>query len=235
MSIGSNQPEELDQEVLNKIEQSYASISTELPSSDIDKQIIAAAHRELANPAPRRLPKDSWWRRISLPIYAAATFAFTAVATHWLWPEEPARVPPGTSPGPVKIDLLPSQPQIQQRESREPRKLPEYQPPQLEPIVETTKTEGTPVDARVPPIENHDNTGSSMASDMPQQAEAAPVDSAAAQKNGKLQFPDEKSWAKKIINLLREGQVEAAREEMVKFKQVYPNYPIDEQVEALRH
>ncbi|MCW9000540.1 MAG: hypothetical protein OQK04_17650, partial [Kangiellaceae bacterium] len=79
MSIGSNKPEELDEETLNKIARSYASVSTELPSSDIDRQIIAAAHRELANPTPRKLPKDSWWRRVSLPIYAAATFAFTAV------------------------------------------------------------------------------------------------------------------------------------------------------------
>lgn len=234
MSIGSNKPEELDQETLNKIEQSYKSISTELPASDIDQQIIAAAHRELANPAPRKLPKDSWWRRISLPIYAAATFAFTAVATHWLWPEEPARVPPGTSPGPVKIDLLPSEPQIQQRESREPRELPEYQPPELEPIVETQKAEGASV-LRIRTIEGQDKTGSSMASDMPEQNEKIQVDSDSAQKNGKLQFPNAKTWAQKITNLLREGHVEAAREEMVKFKQVYPNYPIDEQVEALRH
>ncbi|MCW9017921.1 MAG: hypothetical protein OQJ89_13200, partial [Kangiellaceae bacterium] len=189
MSIGSNKPEELDEETLNKIARSYASVSTELPSSDIDRQIIAAAHRELANPTPRKLPKDSWWRRVSLPIYAAATFAFTAVATHWLWPEEPARVPPGTTPGPVKIDLLPSEPQIQQRESREPRELPKYRPPELEPVVETQKADGTPIVKSNQAYKEVDSTGSGGTSSSDNPNEFTQKEQAAEQRDGKLHFP----------------------------------------------
>jgi hypothetical protein len=77
----------------DEIDQDFAALSnhyqqqaTEEPADYLDKQILAAAAREIEQPNPKAKIKYSWWRKLSLPLYAMSIFGFTALAAHWYWP-----------------------------------------------------------------------------------------------------------------------------------------------------
>ncbi|WP_196140068.1 hypothetical protein [Aliikangiella sp. G2MR2-5] len=215
---------------LDAFEKAYKEASNELPHSDVDKQIIAAAYRELDKPNSRRLPSNSWWRRLSLPVYALGTLAFTALATKWLW-NEPVRMPPGTSPGPVEIEVVTdtNTNDMTDYKPREPKKAPEYQAPEFLPESQTTRVTGSGL--KVP------DNGNTVTQLPEQESLASPRGQGGklkVEQVAKLEYQTKEEWAKKIIELYKEGRQEAARKELTRFKKKYPGYPIDEQLEALR-
>lgn len=227
MNKQSSSKETLDIENYDRLKSEYSAISNEMPDVDIDKQIIAAAHCELANPNAKKLLKNSWFRRLSLPIYAAATFAFTAIATHWFWPTEPARTLPGTAPTNVTFEVMEPQANIEPPRKRTPRELPE--PPMLlqQPEVDTTAGEiHEPVNVLVEEqmASPRDNSPISKTST---------TETSSAKNVAKLQYPDKDQWARKIILLFKQGEHEVGRKELIRFKKAYPNYPIDGQLENL--
>ena len=46
-------------------------------------------------------------------------------------------------------------------------------------------------------------------------------------------YPEKDAWAHKIIKLMIDGKNNAARTELERFKKVYPDYPIEEQIKGL--
>ena len=227
MNKQSSSKDTLDIEGYDQLKAQYRAISQEMPDTDIDKQIIAAAHRELANPNAKKVPKNSWLRRLSLPLYAAATFTFTALATHWFWPEEPAKTLPGTAPTPVSFDVMEPQIKVETRQKRTPRELPE--PPVIlqQPKVNTSNDNlHDAVNVIVEDISQSSAESSSQSADYQQTAQQA-------NKVAKVVYPDKEDWTRDIIQLLKKGEDEAARKELIRFKKIYPNYPIDEQLKIL--
>lgn len=229
--------DEIDQEFLGRLEKQYKSGSVEEPSVDLDKQIIAAAHREIAEPNKLKRPNNSWWRRLSLPVTAAATFAFTAIATHLLLPEK-VGVPPGTaSPRPIQIDLVDEKDLKLKVEQRKPRKAPKFESPIKEPEVSSKvenddiadmhnemKVENGSLRTKVPELNQAKEKNKSLESSK----------GAEVSKLAKLEHPEKEKWSRQIIELFKKGEFEKAQKELVRFKKIYPDYPIDAQIEALK-
>ena len=238
-STHDTQVETGDIEHFDQIEIEYRAISNEQPDSSIDKQIIAAAHRELAQPKKTRLPKFSWWQRLSLPLYVAATFTFTAIAAHWLWPTTPAKTLPGTSPSPVSFEIAEPKVTAEERQKRVPRPLPEptilMTPPEVVTKAIDSKSMSQPPLPQLRPkndqikVSNDENDIERLT------VTGSRVKSMNGQQVSKLAYPEKEQWARDIIELFRKGEYEAAKKQLVRFKQAYPDYPIDEQLEVFRH
>ncbi|TQV73755.1 hypothetical protein FLL45_12860 [Aliikangiella marina] len=237
-----------DIEGFDSLHKQYQEASVELPSRDIDKQIIAAAHREIANPNPRKSLQISWWRRLLLPVYVAATFTFTAIAAHWFWPQEgtPAKTLPGTAPATVSFEVVaPQQMALERKESRQKRESQRRELPEPTMLMAPPETQSAAVT-------NHDRQVDALESGVAESEHLlldSGVDGSVGDKSlttsssaarsevhsGQLVHPEKEVWARQIIGMFREGEREKARKELVRFKQVYPDYPIDQQLEPFRH
>lgn len=231
---------EIDNAFLERLEESYKNVSVEEPSSDLDKQIIAAAHREIAEPNKLKRPNNSWWRRLSLPVTAAATFAFTAIATHILMPEQ-VGVPPGTtSPRPIKIDLVDDKKVEIKIQERKPRKLPEYKSPVSEPEVTTEVDETNDIALMRERIRAKNDAlrakTKKLNQELSQEEKKAYAESQGSDssKLAKLEHPEKEEWARIVIELFKKGEFEKAQQELIRFKKVFPEYPIDAQIEAIK-
>jgi len=225
MNRQSSSHQAYDIEGLDELQKAYKAVSTEQPDSDIDKQIIAAAQRELASPNPKKSLDTSWWKRMSLPLYVAATFVFTAFASHWLWPSQTAKTLPGTAPSAVTFDLAEPTLQLEQREKSVRPALPK--PPVLmaPPELALSKSVSQPPILNGAIIVSENATGS---------AEDNVTQSVPNEHAAQLSHPEKEIWAREIIELFKQGEYQAGRTELVRFKQIYPDYPIDEQLEILR-
>jgi len=231
-----------DIEGFDSLQKEYQALSSELPDAELDKQIIAAAHRELANPNPRRTIQISWWRRLMLPVYVAATFTFTAIAAHWFWPQEgnPAKTLPGTAPATVSFEVAPpKQMAVERKQKRQKRELPE--PDMLMAPPESRPSEMVAKQAQSEQIASSLDEVSDLVVDSESQGSGGKkvtVTGSRVQGNdghaGQLTYPEKEQWARDIIGMFRDGKLEKARKELVRFKQVYPDYPIDQQLEPFR-
>ena len=233
---GSHDDELLLPEELETLYQEY---SNETPSSDIGRQIRAAAERELVEPNKRQLLALPWWKKLILPLYAACAFAFTAIATNWFWPA-PVQLPPGTSSAPVVIDMSESS-----KDVSEPDRLKQHKKSEQKVLILVTYPQleiepEQPVDKeKVELLKLTDSVQSSLELEIQQEIDSDEIASEKVQqkaqsKVAKVQFPDKESWSRDIIRLMREGEFISAQKELAKFKKVYPGYPIDEQIESFR-
>jgi len=205
---------------LRQLEQFLSNETDILPNTSLDKQIIAAAHREVLAPKKPLLYRVNRWRKLSLPLYIAAGFSFTVVAFKSLWPVPIYFSEEGTSASiSVKIEQEAATPEskIEQKE-RIKRQLPEFISPPITP--ESAKSE-------------------KIISDIEQNGEQS-FDSELKKEEiytgihlSKATFPEKEAWARKIIDQMKNGDLENARLELVRFKKVYPNYPIEEQIKVL--
>ncbi len=229
----------LDIEGFETLASLYKKCSKEVPDNEIDRQIIAAAHRELESPKVLSLPKVSWWRRLSLPVYAATAFSFMALATHVLW-EEPARTLPGTSPSPVNFELAKKPINLSPDKDKYVRKS----APDVELLLPQPETNSSHHEIGVVPISDSElfldllpeqqlEEKHSSSNDINNSVKEKHVN-----KNGtqiaKAELLSQKEWARKIIELYKKGHYESAQESLLAFKKAYPDYPIDEQVEIFR-
>ena len=188
----------------------------------LDKQILAAAHREMSQPKKRQEYRLSWWRRLSLPLYIAAGFTFTVFALRPIWQalgyqmEQTEQTSQANS---IQISQdTDSEQQELARSSRVNREL-----PQLQPVPDAPDTT---IKERVP-------------SELVQQDDNGYVSDINADEIytgthlSKAVYPEKDAWARKIINFMRNGENESARLELIRFKKVYPDYPIEEQIKVL--
>lgn len=230
---------------LDAIKHVYQRYSTEMPDSGIDKQILAAAHRELSNPNLREVLKNSWWRRLLLPLYVTATFTFTAIGAHWYWPA-PVRVPPGTTPGPVIIEIINSDQLKPQNKQRVMLKMPKKQSLMALPAVPQAKLQDNdsvlPIESNVLDAMSKAELSQTLkfklknAVKVPelsaQSISVEPINQAANTDHKAL---DKEKWVREIIQLLKNGDYHTVKKELVRFKAAFPDYPIDEQIEPFRH
>ncbi len=226
--------EEQDFALLEELTKEYRQLSTEEPSAEIDKQIIAAAYREIEKPQPRSLPRPSWWRRLNLPIYAVATLAFTAIGTQILF-QEPVRVPPGTAPSRVNIQLIDDTAEAPKLNlsPRQKRELPEYHQPPVE-LTNTTEVESLESNQQIEKPDQGSNASEAEQNLAQAQDASRASEPLRGNHTAKLEFPDKEAWARQVLALFREGEYDKAKKELVRFKKVYPDYPIDAQIEALK-
>ena len=233
--LNANVDQDLSEiEGFDALQSEYSAASIELPDSAIDRQVIAAAHRELANPKARTLPKNRWWRSVSLGFSAAAGFSFIVVAAQWFWPA-PVRVLPGTGPAPVSFEVVTDGYEPIESEPLQPKKIPHFRPTLPEPQSNVDGEAAISDDLSVPLDSESNNvsgsTGEENLESQPlisiQNSEAIP------QTAGKLK-PDKEQWAREIVELFKSGDYAAGRRETAKFKQVYPAYPLDEQLKLLQ-
>jgi len=225
-----------EQESFGAIKNLYQHGSNEIPNSDIDKQVLAAAQRELANPGVRATYEVSWWRRLSLPLYAAAVFAFTAIGAHWYWPK-PARVPPGTAPSPIVIDVVDEkQLQLEQTElAVKKHKLPDEKPLKKMPSVTQTKRLETNdlVKLEVGLVESFNIKAEALKFEFVAENHNDNKENLEHQAD-EVNYHDKEKWAKEIILMFKLGDYQGAQQALIGFKTAYPDYPIDEQIEAFR-
>jgi len=230
--------EDAQQQSFDNIRNLYQQGSNEVPCSDIDKQILAAAERELSKPNSRKSYEIPWWRRLTLPLYAAAVFTFTAIGAHWFWPT-PTMVPPGTAPAPVAIDVdvLNEESSLDQSPQRFSKKhrMPEQEALQAMPTRAKSVVEASEV-----------NTPTGLAEQVAIEVDKPALltitgsrikssNKSISKESSSTVPPEKEQWVREIIQLLKDGEHIAAQKELVAFKTVYPEYPIDEQLELFRN
>ncbi len=188
------------------------------PDAGLDKQILAAAQREIEKDSKVTVYKVSWWQKLSLPLtlFAGLTFGVLAIKSVF---QVPIRAGVESQDNTINIKLVDGEKFLQPNKPISKliqRKLPELQiPPELSKL--------TPKPVNV----------------MPQQTSEIAMDiidtkiAIQAFTSSKDKPPKKNQWARKIIKLMREGQIKSARLELEQFKVAYPNYPIEEQIKSL--
>ena len=205
---------------INDIEADLVQIENTLCADEVeppiflDKQIIAASVREAERSSNTKQYRFSWWRKLSLPLYVATAFSFSVVAINSLWqaPEHFAEREFTADSSKNSKEIT-----ISLEESSEPSVKNERQLPSL-----------------VLPPESAGKTELEIVERAPLGTEQGSSQSDDALYTGnqqqKVDYPEQDVWARSIIELLKKGQVSDAKSELERFKQVYPNYPIDEQI-----
>lgn len=191
-----------------------------LPDEVLDRQILAAAHREISQPKKRADYQVSWRRKLSLPLYVAAGFTFTVFALKPIWQvpgHQIEQTEQASQPTSIQIGKEDSEQQVTQS-SRVKRELPQLQA--IPDIPETTTKERVPSEL----IHRENDDFSSDIKD---------GEIYTGTHLSKAVYPEKEAWARKIINFMKNGDDETARMELIRFKKVYPDYPIEEQIKVL--
>jgi len=204
----------------SSLERLFSQQQAALPDDVLDKQIIAAAHREMALPNKPKEYRLSGWRKLSLPLYITAAFTFTVIGFNSLW-QEPGYILDSESPQTTSIEFN-SDSVASEKEQRQSspikRELPEL-------LV-------APSSFGVTPKEPIDKAFSNQ-----EQPELIPSVDAKEVYTGtelsKATYPEKEAWVHQIIDLMKKGESEAALIELTRFKKAYPDYPIEEQIKVL--
>lgn len=224
-----------DQEMIDEIENIRNLLSQNEPHHldfELDKQIIAAAYRDINESHKKNSYQLSWWRKITLPLYVAAGFTLTILAYSNLWPTLPYIAPNDTQDSAAMRILIDG---AQSSKNSISKTSPSASPTSREKIL-------LPAPFEAPSLPGETIEGSKMVAVTPINKSTNEVSDAFEQKQEsyytgsqlvKAEFPEKESWARKIIDYMRGGQFELAKTELRKFKDVYPSYPIEEQIKAL--
>jgi len=192
----------------------------ELPDESIDKQIIAAAHREIELPGKPREYRLGWWRKLSLPLYITAAFTFTAIGFNALW-QEPGYIIESDKPHTTSIEFNSGSVTVEEKtEQSSPvkRELPEL-------VVAPTSFGATPKESSKEEFSTQEQQKSLPTIDVKEVYTGTELSRAA--------YPEKEAWVHQIIELMKKGESEAARKELTRFKKAYPDYPIEEQIKVL--
>lgn len=193
------------------------------PGDDLNKQIIAAAQREILSPIKSEEYQISWWRKLSLPLYVAAGFTFSVFAFKSMWPAPLYQAPSKSTVVEIQSELengpetFLSQPDMTESE-RIKRELPELSVAP-ESVVFTQKE---PIIMALEPSENSKFAAETKIDKI---YTGSPL--------SKATYPEKEAWVRKIIDFMRNGETESARTELTRFKRAYPYYPIEEQIKVL--
>lgn len=241
MSRKSTTAQKQQDESLLAIEELYTKHADERPDTDVDKQILAAMRRELSNPREIQLPIKPSWKRLILPLYVMTIFTFSVIALHWFWPS-PTWAPEETLLSPVSVDLTD---QKVEAKAKKQRSLPKKQ--LVMQLPESPKTESQ-IEGNNQ-LEQELQLGKSYSLEeklsheiklkteniIENQQEEKRLKSATSQPNNSaLSYPDKEKWVRDIIEMFKQGKYEKAHGEVIRFKKVYPDYPLDEQIEPFK-
>jgi hypothetical protein len=188
-------------------------------TADIDKQILAAAYREVSKPKRSNQYQFSFWRKLSLPLYICSGFVLTVLAYNTLLiPGEQVTTQQESASRLLKIESGVTADDGQKNVSqRQKHVLPELKIPEQAPQRVVTESNSTAIEIgtsgeQYELIEQGIYTGSQLK---------------------KAAHPEKEAWAREIIILLTSGETEKAHSELNQFKKIYPDYPIEEQVKGL--
>lgn len=192
------------------------------PDEALDKQILAAAHREIKAPQKRPSYQLTWWRRLYLPLYVAAGFTFTVFAFKSILQAPSYQMEQVEETSQATSIQFSQEPTVEQQtlsqSSRIKRVLPQMQ---VVPDVPDATIKESPVTELVQQ-ENAD-----IVSDIDVQQIYTGT------QLSKAVYPEKEAWARRIIGFMRNGENETARLELIRFKKAYPDYPIEEQIKVL--
>ncbi len=221
--ISACEIEELElHKTLDSLQKEYQKYAKEVPEVSVDRQILAAAQREILAPNKKAPLKNSLWRKFSLPLYATATFAFTALVIHVLLPS-PVRVPPGTSAGPITIDVINEDTSGSVKEPRNKLQVPEIEPFQSLPKFPTTEIDNYKSGLLNIELDGSESSQSELFNGSLSAGKIVPND-----------LPDKEIWAREIISLFKSGDHLKSQAELKKFKKIFPDFPIDEQIASFK-
>jgi len=190
------------------------------PDAALDKQIFAAAHREMEEPLRPKTYKLSFWRKLSLPLYIVSGFMLTAFAYKALW-YAPVITPVGSDETATIITIESDSAEktiVEPEIPVEKRALPEPTAPVPMPERIITQSE------KSQPTSKHHLTSDSL---------LIKQGIYTGSELSKSTYPEKEAWVRSIINHLKEGNNETAKNELVRFKKAYPDYPIEEQIKVL--
>ena len=212
-----------DKQVLQELNGLQELLEAEMnlsPESSLDKQVLAAAHRESLKPIKRQNYRRKGWRRFSLPLYILSGFTLTVFAFNALWlPILKNPVDKIESPTIVTIESQQSQQVIPvQENSAQKRTLPEPIVPAAIPERVVSKPDKSPIEVE------QELTSESMLIEQGIYTGNELI---------KADYPEKEAWVQQIIKHLRNGESELARSELIHFKKAYPDYPIEEQIKVL--
>ncbi|MDQ7048044.1 MAG: hypothetical protein Q9M92_00290 [Enterobacterales bacterium] len=217
MKQTKNELEQSSKAELSEIEACFENEASTNVASYLDHSILLAAEREITQPASKRSYQISWFRKLSLPLYAATSMAFTLFAINYLW--QPPQYSLATKEKHnVEVDFSQS---IQSEAPTVPvNKRVEREMPQM----------------IVPPSDSlilSDSAGSEALSEKSnpviESTEAIQSIFTGYQMSVK-NYSEKQAWVEKIVNYMKNGQLQLARDEIVAFKKIYPEYPIEEQI-----
>ncbi len=202
---------------LDNLEQCLAEDESMTTASYLDYQILRAAKSEIKRPKAKQVYHFNWFRRLSLPLYAAGSIAFTLFAINQMW-HPPELQKAGNSEASTQVDF--SQPSNSEAieiplKSRVKRELPQLILPPEE-IASTPEATAQPL-----PVE--------QSQALFPQSEAQQSIFTGNQTEVKP-YSEKQAWINKIVDYMQAGQLELARNEMVAFKKAYPEYPLEEQI-----
>ncbi len=196
-----------DEQMLLK---AYRDNSQEMPSSDVNKIILAAAHRECLNEQKKSRPfqlKTTFWDRLRIPISMAGAMVMTLTLAHVMWPmieirdSQIPRVPvENSAPTAVEYqDIV-----FQAEESAGDVVLkPQKQSRTSEKMTRTASI--IKVDAFY---------------DMPSDETAVSVDPQGT-------AAERERWVKRIVKLAQDGNYQSMNQELKAFVAEHPDFPID--------
>jgi len=212
--VGCDQSLEAD---ISKIEAHLETDDSSQVASYLDHSILLAAEREIKQPPVTKIYQFSWFRKLSLPLYAATSIAFTVFAITHLW--QPPQYPVATDKG-QKTEVKISQSVLSKAPSVAVKKRVEREMPQL--IL-------PPSDGLDLPVESDPKRLSEKSQPVLDQIEATQSIFTGSQMVVK-DYSEKQAWVEKIVSHMKAGQLQIARNEIVAFKKVYPEYPIEEQI-----
>lgn len=188
----------------------YRDHSQEMPSSDVGKIILAAAHRECLQEQKKSSPfqlKTTFWDRLRLPVSMAGAMVMTLTLAHVMWP---------------MIEIQDSQIPRIPVESSEPQSV-EYQDFTFEaeesigemtltPQKQSRKSEKMSRTANIINVEAF--------YDMP-------MENAGESEELAVRTDERERWVKRIVGLAQDGNYQSMNQELKAFVAQYPDYPID--------
>lgn len=210
---------------LSLLEKRLFDENNQAPSHDLDQLILSAAHREMAQPQARTILKSSGWNKILLPLYVATGFAFTFIPVMFLW-QAPVYNAQNDTERPVMVEFKQSVPSVNQKKFSPLTETSHHNERQLpEKLIIPTNLERTAVEKIMTNFELANIQVDSTQSFKPQSYTGTELK--------KALFPEKEAWARKIILFLKDDNIEQARLEIIQFKKINPEYPIEEQIKVL--
>jgi hypothetical protein len=195
------------------------------PDRSIDQLILSAAHREIKKPKKRLILKRTGWRKLLLPLYVATGFAFTFIPVMFLW-QAPAYHAENEDVQPTRLvyEQSQSQPQVAKENNSLINDYPSVR--KLPVLVETpTNAERTVAEKIM--------TNFNLAEIQNIQGDNYKPKVFTGAKLKKALYPEKEAWVRRIVLLLKEDNIEQARLELIQFKRINPDYPIEEQIKML--
>jgi len=210
---------------LNQLEKKLFNKDEREPEHVLDQMILSAAHREINIPQKRSALKSAGWRKILLPLYVATGFAFTFLPVMFLW-QAPIFHAENDVKTPFRLQYEQSETELHAEKKHHGLSS-----------IRANERE-LPIRVEVPI-----NTDRAIAEKVMANFDLVTIQNDNANVN-KLQvftgnelkralYPEKEAWVRKIMIFLQEDKIEQARLEMIQFKKINPNYPIEEQIKAL--